>query len=491
MNPRGVIGYDARLASPEMARAFASGFMDGGGAMTSIGMVSSEYIYFICGKESDRYDVGAMITASHNPPEYNGCKFVHGGAVPFTGADLQFLKDFLLASSLPESPYRDDVEQRLEIRDIREDYADHMMAISPAKSLPPTEQETLRIVVAAGNGVGARAFAPIAERLAQRGVQTIWLDPEPDGRFPNGTPNPLLPSYVSRLAAKVLECKADLGIGFDGDADRAGFVAEDGLEVTGSQVLAMIMDCKQSLMADMAEAQPKLVFRNICCSQLVSDHAAGLSNIEIMDTPVGHGQIKQLMRHEALRSRVIFAGEHSGHFYYPEFYFVDSGTLSSLYLIYLAMRCKTRNTSIGKMAAPWRGCYHWSTEINYEFPKDPEGTPMERRLVNQVFQKLGNAFSGHGFRREEIRKDAELGLCRAFPAEGSYDLVHQEVPDLKVISAIPGERFWMVVRPSGNEPVLRVNIETMGTDKAAFCRELTAFIDQQIAFLSGYRARRK
>lgn len=454
--PRIAVGHDARTGSFELMLSFCRGLAAGGASACRLGLVSSEQVYFVCGKYQQEFQGGAMITASHNPKQYNGVKFIHAGAAPFDADDLAFMLNFMQSHlALPEA------------MDSSQDFADHILGLvkMPADTaLPP-----MTIVVAAGNGVGGEAFRPIAERLSALKIHTVFLDAEPDGNFPNGVPNPLLPDYMRRLGNAVREHHADIGIGFDGDGDRAGFVDHLGQEIIPSHVLALVALHKvQAAGADNRDsgAVRPMIFRNLCCSQLLPDLFPAAGPVELLDTPVGHGKVKLLMRHEQFRDRVLFAGEHSGHYFYPEFFYVDSGMLTSMLLLSQARRLKAAGRSLADELQPWRSHYCWSGEINFTLPR--------RELINHTLSSICREQQNANTSRYEIRVDDALGLQRVFKANGAYRPDDLPATDLKLSCNAPDGRsgYWFVLRSSGNEPALRLNVEAWGDDATAQCARI-------------------
>lgn len=446
-SPTMAVGHDCRHGNVEIAQGFMLGFREAGGKCVYLGTVSTEHVYFSCGEHADRFDAGAMVTASHNPREYNGIKMVHSGCLPFSQEDLAFIAqrtDELLSLDTPEMDF--------------EEYARHMLSLTELINRPDSDAVKFTIVVLAGNGMGAVAFAPIARLLEQKGLKSIILEGEPDGDFPQGVPNPLLPDFMKRLGAKVLEHHADLGIGFDGDADRAGFVDSTGAEIIPSQVLALIAEAKLARSANDAP----VVMRNLCCSQLIADLFPAGGKATLVDTPVGHGRIKQLMRCEAYRNRTVFAGEHSGHYFYPEFNYVDSGVLTSLNMLSIVWGMAERGESLPARLSAWRKRYVWSGELNYEL--------ASKEATRQALVKVWQATQAPGIQRFEARQDTACGAQRIFASDAPYDPAVIAAPDLKMLSRKGDSGWWFVLRPSGNEPKLRLNVEAWGEDAKAVCQ---------------------
>ena len=267
-----------------------------------------------------------------------------------------------------------------------------------------------------------------------------------------------MPEQIERLGHEVRRRKADLGIVFDGDADRAGFVDRNGREIIPSQVYALVAQQKLG----QNQLNHPLLMRNLCSSQLLQDlFGESTSGVELLDTPVGHGQIKQLMRHPKFRKRILFAGEHSGHYFYPEFFSVDSGFLTALTLLAEVRRLKQQKIELPALLAGWRKTYQWSGEINYLLP--------DRTAVNAVLKKLDQHFGKlPDTRRQGIALDPDLGLFRVFELNGEYHPKSRDFPDLKIIWLSPGGKsgWWFVVRPSGNESKLRLNFESWNLKKA-------------------------
>ena len=476
-HPCVVLGYDARHGSADLAAAFARGFHANGGQVVDLGLCSTEHVYYMTGRYEGRYAGGAMITASHNPKGDNGIKFVLSGARPPDSTDLAALQVHVIAELRRDFS---DVSGARATLDPKEEFADFALALVGLDLLPAGIASGRRVVVSAGNGVGGVAFAPLAQRLERLGFEFIFLDETPDGDFPHGVPNPLSAAFVGRLKDCVASERADLGIGFDGDGDRAGFITAAGVEVTASQVIALLAE---RLLA--AAGPDAVLMRNLCCSRLLVDTFGSRPSVTIVDTPVGHGKIKQLMRHEHYRDRVAFAGEHSGHYFYREFYYVDSGTLTALHMLrLLAEGVPPNGRSLDDVLQPWSDAYAWSTEINYGFGS--------AEAVRQAAAALEDAFRDSGGTRYEIREDPALGLDRAFPvaADDIYDPFTRSIYDLKLeFDQDNGSGWWFVVRPSGNESAfqLRLNVESWGGDPAAATARHVQDIETVFAAFGGSR----
>ena len=467
---RVAVGHDARLSSERLAAAALRGLQACGVETFFVGLCSSEQIYFHCGQGRGLHG-GIMVTASHNPAEYNGMKFVLKGGAPLSAVQLAEIRENM-ARNLAQShcPAK-----------ATEAFQRHLLKLSGWTAVPeqPSRGKALKVVVSAGNGVGAVAFAPLAEALERRGFKFIQMEAEPDGNFPNGVPNPLLPDFMGRLAARVKAEGAELGIGFDGDADRAGFVDGTGHVLASAEVYAAVA-CHKLVHAGKAFARRPVLMRNLCCSRYILE-AFGDSDVEIVDTPVGHGQIKRLMRHPAFKGRVLFAGEHSGHYFYPEFYSVDSGMLTSLTMLHVLKETHAAGTTLAATFGDYRRNYCWSGELNVPLPSQKS----VEQVIRAAYEAVRARFEGEPLVVSQVAPDAATGLNRVHDyAAGTWNALKRKTlacADLKVrLDKADGSGWWFVMRPSGNEPKLRLNVEAYGKGCKAVCRELTDFLRSQM-----------
>lgn len=451
--PRVAVGRDARQGSIDLLLAFCRGVERAGGRAWRLGLVSSEVCYYAAGSRAD-LDGAAMVTASHNPGEYNGVKMVKRQAVPLSGNELAVLREAVLARPKPVLP---------ETLDLREDFACTMLELAGfAGSVDLGLREPLRVYVEAGNGVGGETFFPIASRLEATGqFRFDWGHREPNGGFPNGVPNPLMEKYVKSMGRRVRALGADLGVGFDGDADRAGFVDGNGEGITCSQVLALLAP---GLVAARGLPDP-VVMVNLCCSELLHEVFPAGCGVELVPTPVGHAKIKELMRSAEYRQRVVFAGEHSGHYFYPEFHYVDSGNLTTLHMLKVAARLKANGENLASRLDGWRQRYVWSGEINFLLPNS--------QAVPEALDDLATLYAQKG-ERSGVHIEAETGFWRVYRAQPgeTYSAAMAWPQDLKFRFPVAGGKsgWWFVVRPSGNEPKLRLNVEGWGPDAEALMR---------------------
>jgi phosphomannomutase len=386
------VGRDMRVSSPAMARAVIQGASAGGTEVLNIGMVGTEMLYFAVGEL--RLEGGVMVTASHNPKEYNGLKIVRRGALP-VGGDSGLLEIRDRALAIGEAPLDEPVEG-VEDVDVYPSFVDKVLSFIDVSAV-----QQLQVVVDAGNGMAGAMMPPILDRLPVDAERCFF---EPDGTFPNHSPNPLLPEAREFIMRKVLAEQADLGIAFDGDADRCFFVDDTGEFVPGDFVTALLAD-------SILEKEPgaKIIY-DVRASWAVRDTVERAGGIPLVNR-VGHAFIKERMRKEG----AVFAGEVSGHYYFRDFYQADSGTIPALLMLELISK---RGRRLSELLQPYRERYFITGEIN---------NPVE-----DVALKL-----------QEIKE--------RFGREG-------EVSHLDGIS-VTARDWHMNVRPSNTEPLLRLNLE--------------------------------
>jgi phosphomannomutase len=391
------VGRDMRPSSPSMAAAVIRGASAGGAELLDIGMVGTEMLYFAVGDLS--LDGGVMVTASHNPKEYNGLKIVRRGALPVGGdSGLPEIRERALDLYAGEEETGQPAAERV---DIYPPFVDKVLSFIDVSAVQP-----LRAVIDAGNGMAGAMMPPILDRLPVDAVRCFF---EPDGTFPNHAPNPLLPENREFVMGKVLEERSDLGIAFDGDADRCFFVDDTGEFVPGDFVTALLAE-------SILEKEPgaKIIY-DVRASWAVRDTVERAGGVSLINR-VGHAFIKERMRQEG----AVFAGEVSGHYYFRDFYQADSGTIPALLMLELVSK---RGRKLSELLQPYRERYFITGEIN---------TPVE-----DVALKL-----------QEIKE--RVGR------EG-------EVSHLDGIS-ITAEDWHMNVRPSNTEPLLRLNLEALGPE---------------------------
>jgi phosphomannomutase len=391
------VGRDMRLSAPAMARATIDGAADGGADVVDIGLVGTEMLYFAVGDLA--LDGGIAVTASHNPKEYTGMKIVRRGALPVGGeSGLLEIRDRALAvSDRSTSQRRGQVSEY----DVWPSYVERVLSFIDVDAVRP-----LRVVIDAANGMAGAMLPPVLERLPVE-ARTYFF--EPDGSFPNHEPNPLLPENREFIMNKVSEEEADLGIAFDGDADRCFFVDDTGEFVPGDYVTALLAE-------SILEKDPgaKIIY-DVRASWAVPETIERAGGVPLVNR-VGHAFIKHRMREEG----AAFGGEVSGHYYFRDFYQADSGVIPFLLMLELVSR---RGKPLSEILRPYRERYFLTGELN---------TPVAD--VALKLHELKERFANAG-----------------------------RVSHLDGIS-IEADDWHMNVRPSNTEPLLRLNLEARSQD---------------------------
>jgi phosphomannomutase len=386
------VGRDMRLSSPAMAEGTIRGASDAGADVVDIGMVGTEMVYFAVG-ELD-LDGGIMVTASHNPKEYTGMKIVRGGALP-VGGDSGLLD---VRDRAAELNGRSDTPTKGQGRseDIYPAFTERVLSFVDVDTIQP-----LRVVIDAANGMAGVMLPPILDRLP---IDTVRCYFEPDGSFPNHEPNPLLPENREFIIRKAVEENADLGIAFDGDADRCFFVDDTGEFVPGDFVTALLAE-------SMLRKEPgATIIYDVRASWAVPDVVKAAGGTPVVNR-VGHAFIKHRMR----ETGAAFAGEISGHYYFRDFSQADSGTIPALLMLELVSQA---GVPLSKILRPYRERYFLTGELN---------TPVTD--VPRKLQELEERFGSEG-----------------------------EVSHLDGLS-VATDDWHMNVRPSNTEPLLRLNLE--------------------------------
>jgi phosphomannomutase len=336
---RVAVGRDMRLSAPAMAERYVAGVADEGADVTDIGMAATEMVYFTVG--SRELDGGLVCTASHNPKAYTGAKLVKSGAIALSGeSGIGELRDIVAADPGPPAGERGEVT-RTEVGD--EFRAAALRYIDPAAIRP------MKVVLDGGNGMAGPMVGPLLDSFPLEQVRTYW---EPNGEFPDHEPNPLLENNRRFIVEKVLETGAELGIAWDGDADRCFFIDDTGQFVDGDFLTALLA---QSI----CEKEPGArILYDVRASRAVPDVVAAAGGESDMNR-VGHAFFKTRMRDEG----AAFGGEVSGHYYFRDFYCADSGTIPALLILELL---STRRKRLSDLLEPLRSRYFISGEINTE-----------------------------------------------------------------------------------------------------------------------------
>ena len=398
-----VVGHDMRPSSPGLAKAFAEGAASAGADVVMIGLASTDQLYFASGRMGFP---GAMFTASHNPAQYNGIKLCRARAVP-VGMDtgLSEIRDLVASGEVLASRPAGDRSGEITEVDVLSDYADHLVSLVPVKG------RRLKVVVDAGNGMAGHT-APAVLGLVDVDLVPMYF--ELDGTFPNHEANPIDAANMRDLQERVREVHADLGLAFDGDADRCFLVDERG-EIVNPSVLTALIATRE------LEKEPgATVIHNLITSRAVPELVSELGGVPVR-TRVGHSFIKATMA----ETDAIFGGEHSGHFYFRDFWRADSGMLAALHA--LAALSSSEQTMSSLLAGYSR--YVSSGEINSEVGDQDAAL---REVEKQYAEEVG------------VSIDHLDGLT----------VIH--------------DQWWFNVRASNTEPLLRLNVE--GVDEAAMTR---------------------
>jgi len=386
------IGRDMRLSAPELSARYADGIRDEGASVLDVGEVGTEMLYFAVASRD--LDGGLMCTASHNPKTWTGAKLVKRGAVALSGD--AGIDDVRRAAA------GDPGEAATPRGELREEDVGHDFRRAVMRFIEPEHVRPMKVVLDGGNGMAGPMVGPLLDSLPIEQVRTYW---EPDGEFPDHEPNPLLPENRGFVIDKVRETGAELGIAWDGDADRCFFIDDAGEFVAGDFLTALLAE---SLLAKDPGAT---VLYDVRASRAVADtveRAGGTAH----EGRVGHAFFKTRMREEG----AAFGGEVSGHYYFRDFHCVDSGTIPALLIVELL---SIKEQRMSELLAPYRERYFISGEINSEV-SDQDG-------------KMRELAERHG--------DGEVSWL---------DGVSVEYPD-----------WHFNVRPSNTEPLLRLNLESV------------------------------
>ncbi len=341
------LGRDMRLTAPELSDRYRAGLLAEGANVLDAGQVGTEMLYYLVG--SRELDGGLMCTASHNPKAYTGAKLVREGAIALSGdTGIQDIRR-LIESGLPDSSAEGAVEQI----DLYGEFHETVL-----KFIDPAVVKPLKVVVDGGNGMAGPVAGPLLERLGLDLIETCWT---PDGNFPEHEPNPLLPENRQFIIDRVLAAGADLGIAWDGDADRCFFIDETGRFVDGDFLTALLAESLLGKSSD--PAHPEAILYDVRASRAVPDTVTRAGGTPYINR-VGHAFFKTRMRKEGS----LFGGEVSGHYYFRDFYCADSGTIPALLVLELLSRS---GKSMSELLEPYRSRYFISGEINSEVEDAP------------------------------------------------------------------------------------------------------------------------
>ena len=390
------VGRDMRLSSPSMTQAVVRGAAEAGADVVELGLVGTEMVYFAVGELG--LDGGIAVTASHNPKQYTGMKIVRRGALPVGGdSGLLDIREKAAAGARHETGTKGSVTQE----DIWPRFVERVLSFIDLGAVKP-----LRVVIDAANGMAGAMLPPVLEHLPIEAVRCYF---EPDGSFPNHEPNPLLPENREFIIAKVKEEDADLGVAFDGDADRCFFVDDTGEFVPGDFVTALLAE------AILEKEHAAKILYDVRASWAVPETIRRAGGEPLVNR-VGHAFFKHRMREEG----AVFGGEVSGHYYFRNFSQADSGVVPFLLMLELVSK---RGQKLSEILRPYRERYFITGELN---------TP-----VADVPLKL-----------QELKE--------RFGPEGT-------VSHLDGLS-VDAEEWHMNVRPSNTEPLLRLNLEALSPE---------------------------
>jgi phosphomannomutase len=392
--PRIILGRDCRISSPSLAGAFADGATGAGASILDLGLATTDMVYFASGRKEAP---GAMFTASHNPPQYNGLKLCLSGAAPVgeeTGlAEIRRLAEDGPAVSTTADP------GRTELLDMVADYIQHVLSFADVDHFAP-----LTVAADAANGMAGLVVPALFERLP---ATLVPLYMELDGTFPNHPADPIQEENQADLKHAVAEHRADLGLAFDGDADRVFLVDEQARGVSGSLITALVA-------IGMLERNPgATILHNLICSRVVPEVIREYGGTPIR-TRVGHSFIKQVMA----ETGAVFGGEHSGHYYFRDHYNADSGLVAATVVMDQMSKAAA---PLSELLEPLRR-YRQSGEINTSVA-DPQARIEDIAAANP-----------------DGRQDRLDGLT------------------------VDYDDWWFNVRPSNTEPLLRLNVEAVDED---------------------------
>jgi phosphomannomutase len=405
--PSVVVGHDMRPSSPDLAAAFARGAASRGVDVVQIGLASTDMLYFASGFLNMP---GAMFTASHNPAKYNGIKMCRAGAAPIGQESgltqiRQAAQAVIDGTPLPPAANTGTISERAML----EEYAAYLNKLVDLSGIRP-----LKVVVDAANGMGGYTVPTVFKGLP---LDVVDLYFELDGTFPNHEANPLDPKNLVDLQRAVVEHGADLGLAFDGDADRCFVVDERGEPVSPSTITALVA------VRELAKHPGATIIHNLITSAAVPEIVREHGGVPVR-TRVGHSFIKQ----EMATTGAVFGGEHSAHYYFQDFWKADTGMLAAMHVL---AALGEQEAPLSRLAADYSR-YAASGEINSEVADQAGRTAAVRA-----------AFEG----RPGVTVDELDGLT------------------------VAGQGWWFNVRPSNTEPLLRLNIEAADADAVAALRD--------------------
>jgi phosphomannomutase len=400
------VGRDMRLSSPALAEAFIDGATSQGADVVDYGMMATDMLYFAVA--SDGHDGGAQITASHNPKQYNGMKLVRQAAFPLSGdAGIGDIRDAIAGNRTPPPAAK---RGQVTTSDVLGRYVDHVMSFIDRSIIKP-----FNVVLDAGSGMGGLVAPPLFDRLPCRTTRLCF---NIDGSFPNHEANPLIEENRRDIVERVTAEKADIGIAWDGDADRCFFITETGEFVAGDFVTALLAE------AFLMRHPGASVVYDLRASYAVKDTVERYGGTPLMNR-VGHAFIKQRMR----ESNAIFGGEVTGHYYFRDNFFADNGFIPAVLMLELMSK---KNATLHELLQPLAARYFISGEINTRL--------ASMDVVPAKLDQLAAKYS-------DARQYKLDGLSVEYP------------------------EWHFNVRPSNTEPLLRLNLEALTPELMAARRD--------------------
>jgi phosphomannomutase len=352
------VSRDMRLSSPSVAAAFIDGATAQGADVVDYGMMGTDMLYFAVAR--DRHDGGVQITASHNPKEYNGIKMVRKEAFPLSGdAGIGDIRDMIAAGQLPPPAA---ARGSVSTRDVIDDYVEKVLSFIDVSKVKP-----FNVVLDAGNGIAGMIAPRLFDRLPCRTTRLCF---EVDGTFPNHEANPLIEENRRDIVAQVINDQADIGVAWDGDADRCFFIDGSGEFIAGDFITALLAEAFL-----LKHPGAKIVY-DVRASYAVKDTAARYGGTALMNR-VGHAFFKQRMREEG----ALFGGEVTGHYYFRDYYFADNGFIPALLILELM---SIKGQTLRELLAPLREKYFISGEINTKL-KDMSLIPAKLDLLSATY----------------------------------------------------------------------------------------------------------
>ena len=400
------VGRDMRLSSPSLAAAFIDGATLQGADVVDYGMIPTDMLYFAVAR--DRHDGGVEITASHNPKQYNGVKMVRQEAFPLSGDEgISDIRDAIAADTLPSPASQRGV---VSTKNLLDAYVEHVMSF-----IDPGVIRPFNVVLDAGSGIGGLVAPKLFERLPCRTTRLCF---EIDGRFPNHEANPLIEENRRDIVERVVAEKADVGIAWDGDADRCFFIDGTGEFISGDFITALLAE------AFLLKSPGATIIYDLRASYAVKDIVARHGGTSLMNR-VGHAFFKRRMR----ETNAIFGGEVTGHYYFRDNFYADNGFIPALLILELMSK---KGQSLHELLEPLRRQYFISGEINTMLPH-MDVVPAK---LNEIAAKYSD---GHQY---------------------ELDGLSVEYPD-----------WHFNVRPSNTEPLLRLNLEAKTPEMMARKRD--------------------